>query len=90
MRQPPESDPVPPSKSDQSAVAVLLRDMADTTWRMFVPIVGLLLVGRYLDVKWHTKPFLMLAGAAVGAVIAAVLIKAQLKQSSNKDEGSTK
>lgn len=82
MRQPPESDRGPQSESGQNAIAALLRDMADTTWRMFVPIVGLLLIGRYLDTRWDTKPFLMLAGAAIGAVIAWRLIKLQLKKGS--------
>lgn len=56
--------------------------MADTTWRMFIPIVGLLLVGREVDTRLGTKPLLMLAGAAIGAAIAAVLIKRQLKRDS--------
>lgn len=85
MRQPPESDPVPRPDDTQTTVLVLLRDMADTTWRMFVPIVGLLLLGRYADTHWGTKPFLMLAGAAVGALFAGLLIKAQLKKGSRKE-----
>lgn len=62
----------------ESATIALLIDMADTTWRMFVPTVSLLLVGRYFDVRLSTKPWLMLAGAALGAVIAALLVKQQL------------
>jgi F0F1-type ATP synthase assembly protein I len=54
--------------------------MADTTWRMFVPTIGLLLVGRWCDAQFHTKPWLMLAGAAVGGVIAALLVKRQLNK----------
>ena len=80
MRQPPKQDPVPPSNSGQNVIAVLLRDMADTTWRMFVPVVGLLLAGRYMDDRFGTKPALMLLGAAIGACIAALLIKRQLKK----------
>lgn len=84
MRQSPKPDPVPPSDSGQNAIAVLMRDMANTTWRMFVPIVGLLLVGRYFDTKWDTKPFLMLTGALVGSAIAWALIASQLKKTSVK------
>lgn len=54
--------------------------MADTTWRMFVPIVGLLLAGRYVDTMTGTKPLLMLLGAVIGTGIAALLIKSQLKR----------
>ena len=64
----------------RSSALYLIATMADTTWRMFVPTVGLLLVGNWLDEKYHTKPFLMLLGAAVGAGIATYLIKLQLKR----------
>lgn len=80
MRQPPKPDPVPQPDSGQNVVLVLLRDMADTTWRMFVPIVGLLLIGRFADSAWGTKPFLMLTGALIGAGIAWALVKAQLRK----------
>lgn len=80
MRQSPKQGPVPQSDSGQNVIAVLLRDMADTTWRMFVPIVGLLLAGRYVDGRLGTKPVFMLVGAAIGACIAALLIKRQLKK----------
>lgn len=63
-------------------MVALLSDMAGATWRMFVPIVGLLLVGRYFDAQWGTKPFLMLTGALIGAVISWALIKSQLKKGS--------
>ena len=54
--------------------------MADTTWRLFIPTIGLLLVGRHFDVRFDTKPWLMLAGVVVGAVIAMLLIQNQLKR----------
>lgn len=59
--------------------------MADATWRMFVPIVGLLLVGRYADMRLGTKPWLMLAGAFLGSVVAYLLIKRLLIKGS-KDQ----
>ncbi len=80
MRQSPKTDNTPQSDSAPDALIVLIRDMADTTWRMFMPIVGLLLVGRYADSRWDTKPFMMLLGALLGAVIAAALIKRQLRK----------
>lgn len=58
----------------------LIASMADTTWRMFVPTIGLLLIGNALDGEFATKPWLMLAGAAVGGVIAAYLVKLQLRK----------
>ncbi len=56
----------------------LITSMADTTWRMFVPTVGLLLVGNALDERFSTKPWLLLVGVAVGGCISALLIKRQL------------
>ncbi len=45
---------------------------------MFVPTVGLLLVGHYLDIRYHTKPWLMLVGVGIGALVAALLVKRQV------------
>ncbi len=58
----------------------LITSMADTTWRMFVPTIGLLLVGNTLDEQLHTKPWLLLLGVTIGACISAVLIKQQIKR----------
>ena len=66
------------SRESQSDSLYLIMSMADTTWRMFVPTVGLLLVGNVLDEQWHTKPWLLLAGVAIGVCIAALLVKQQL------------
>ena len=82
MRQSETPDSAPGSKRNQSAAIRLIIDMANTTWRMFVPIVGLLLFGRYLDTMTGTKPLLMLVGAACGTLVAALLIKSQLKKDS--------
>lgn len=71
------------ARSRSVATAVLL-DMADTTWRMFVPIVGLLLIGRYADTQLASKPWLMLGGAAIGSIIAMLLIKSQLQRGGAK------
>lgn len=62
----------------QPGAAYLIMSMMDTTWRMFVPTVGLLLVGNALDEHFGTKPWLLLAGAIAGGAIAAILIKLQL------------
>lgn len=62
-----------------SGALYIIATMADTTWRMFVPTVGLMWLGYSLDGLWHTKPLLLLVGAALGAVIAALLVRRQLK-----------
>ncbi len=72
-------DSTPPS-TEKSPVVLLLRDVGDTTWRMFVPTIGLTLVGVYLDIRWDTMPWLTLVGAAVGGLIAAFFVKKQLQK----------
>lgn len=56
----------------------LLTTMADTTWRMFVPSVGLTLLGVWLDSELDTKPWLMVAGIVLGCSAAFLLVKKQL------------
>lgn len=53
--------------------------MVDTTWRMFVPSVGLTLVGVWLDGQFDTKPGLMLGGIVLGFASAALLVYLQLR-----------
>jgi len=67
-------------KTHQSTSLYLIATMADTTWRMFVPTIGLLLVGKALDDRLGTKPLLLLTGIVVGGAIAAYLIKRQLRK----------
>ena len=69
--------PKPPEKS---TVILLISDIGDVTWRMFVPTVGLALVGMYADRQYETGPWIMLVGASIGAVIAGFLIKKQLQR----------
>lgn len=64
----------------KSSTVILLLTALDTTWRMFVPIVGLLLGGIMLDQWLHAKPWLMLAGLVLGIVIATVLVGYQFKK----------
>lgn len=62
-----------------SGFVVVFKTLGDTTWRMFVPVVGLLLVGKMFDDMLGTKPWLLLMGAGVGSLIAAYLVRRQLR-----------
>lgn len=68
----------------QNTLLMLFGDIADTTWRMFVPIVGLAAVGLYLDMSIGTSPAFTLGLTIVGTAIAAMLVKKQIKRISNK------
>jgi positive regulator of sigma E activity len=68
---------VPPSSS---TVILLLLTMADTTWRLFIPSVGLTLLGLMLDKQLHTTPWWMIVGIVAGVTIAVLLLRAQMKK----------
>lgn len=63
----------------------LLLAMADTTWRMFTPVVISVGVGIWADLRYHTKPWLTLLGLVVGFVGAVMLVRAQIKSLEGKD-----
>lgn len=73
--------PVPPNKS---TVILLLMTMADTTWRMFLPIIGLTIIGLLAD-KWlHSTPWIMIIAMAIGIALAALLVRQQLQRVKKK------
>lgn len=85
MRAPndtPSGTPDEPPK--QSTVLLLLGTIADTTWRMFVPIVGLMLLGLWIDRSLGTLPWFMIALLLIGIAVAAELIRRQLKNVNNE------
>lgn len=69
-----------PSSKEPSHAMMLLGTIGDTTWRMFVPTIGLLLLGDYLDRSFQTKPLLLLVGVITGMIISGLLIMRQLKE----------
>lgn len=65
-------------QSDKGALKVL-GSIADTTWRMFIPTIGFLMIGRYFDNTLSIKPWGMLIGVIVGIWLAYVLVRKQLR-----------
>ena len=65
---------------ETSSIMYLLWTMADTTWRLFVPSVGLLLIGVWLDQMYTSKPWFMVGGLVLGIIIAIWLIRLQLNR----------
>jgi hypothetical protein len=66
----------PPVKS---TVLLLLATIVDTTWRMFVPTLGLAAAGLWADTSWGTGPLWSLVGVFSGIAIAALLVRKQFK-----------
>jgi hypothetical protein len=69
-----------PTPPPQSTVVLLLGTIADTTWRMFIPIIGLTLLGVFGDNTYHTKPWLTVVGIVAGVTVASLLVIRQLKK----------
>jgi len=72
-----ESGGAPPSKN---AALLLLADAADITWRMFFPTIGATLLGIWLDKQWQTTPWVMIVMIVIGAAIAVLLVRRQIKR----------
>ena len=72
--------PVVPSGVETDSVVAVVQTIGDTTWRMFVPTVGFTLLGVWLDGLWNTKPWLMIAGIAVGVLASVLLVREQLRR----------
>lgn len=72
-----DDKPTPP---DRSTVILLIGIAGDTTWRMFVPIIGLAAGGIWGDRTFGTKPVLTIIGISLGVVIAALLVRQQLQK----------
>jgi hypothetical protein len=69
-----------PTPPDHTTVVLLLGTIADTTWRMFVPIIGLTILGVFGDNTYHTKPWLTMSGIVLGVAIASLLVIRQIKK----------
>jgi len=69
-----------------STVILLLGTIADTTWRMFIPTIGLLVLGLLIDRRLHTTPWIMILGLLVGTYLAYVLVQRQIKKVTKNDK----
>lgn len=80
MREPSDTSNGAPSEppKDTSTVLLLLGTIADTTWRMFVPIIGLMILGLWIDKTYGTLPWALISLTIVGILIAAELVRRQL------------
>jgi hypothetical protein len=73
-------DDVKSAPPDKTTVILLLLTIGDTTWRMFIPTIGMTLLGLFAD-KWlHTTPWIMVVAMAIGIGITVVLVKNQMKR----------
>ena len=63
---------------DSGAMMILTRTMIGTMWRMFLPTIGLTLLGLWLDNVSGMKMRWLLAGIISGAIISVTLVALQI------------
>ena len=63
---------------DSGAMMILARTMIGTMWRMFLPTIGLTLLGLCLDNVSGMKMRWLLAGIISGAIISVILVALQI------------
>ena len=63
---------------DSGAMMILARTMIGTMWRMFLPTIGLTLLGLWLDNVSGMKMRRLLAGIISGAIISVILVALQI------------
>ena len=63
---------------DSGAMMILARTMIGTMWRMFLPTIGLTLLGLWLDNVSGMKMRWLLAGIISGAIISVILVVLQI------------
>lgn len=78
-----DKSPTPP---DKSTVVLLLGDIGDTTWRMFVPTIGFTILGLLADKALNTTPWIMVGGIIIGIYLAYVLVRRQMKKVKQDDK----
>lgn len=63
---------------DSGAMMISARTMIGTMWRMFLPTIGLTLLGLWLDNASGMKMRWLLAGIISGAIISLILVALQI------------
>ena len=63
---------------DSGAMMILARTMIGTMWRMFLPTIGLTLLGLWLVNVSGMKMRWLLAGIISGAIISVILVALQI------------
>lgn len=63
---------------NSGAMMILARTMIGTMWRMFLPTIGLTLLGLWLDNVSGMKMRWLLAGIISGATISVILVALQI------------
>lgn len=63
---------------NSGVMMILARTMIGTMWRMFLPTIGLTLLGLWLDNVSGMKMRWLLVGIISGAIISVILVALQI------------
>lgn len=63
----------------------IYKDIADVTWRMFVPSIGGCVLGVLADRTFGTKPWFTVAGVTLGFFVVGFLIWQQLRKAKGEN-----
>ena len=75
-----------PPKSEPSVLGTILIDLADTAWRIAVPVLLFAGIGIVIDKKIGSAPWVTLVGVVIGFVFAGLLVKRQLAAINQREE----
>lgn len=67
----------------RSAVILMLTDIGNTTWRMFVPVLGGFGLGIWADRSWNTRPWWTIIGIVIGIILTTALMARQFQAVKN-------
>jgi hypothetical protein len=71
---------------NRGTAILMFATIADTTWRLFVPVFVLFGIGFYFDNEQQQKPIFGLIGAITGALLGFMLVRQQYRQIIRKEE----
>ena len=79
----PSAKPHSPASSKPANFNVFV-DLADTAWRVAVPVLVFVAPGILADRHFKTAPWLTLLALVIGLVFAGLLVKRQLQRVSGR------
>ena len=73
-------------KMEADTTSLMMQTIIGTTWRMFVPTIGLTLVGLAVDMAAGTRPWMTISGICLGFAAAFALVWLQISRITAKKE----
>lgn len=75
MKSSPDKSDDTPTPPEPSAVILLLKDIGDVTWRMFVPLLAGVGIGFIIDSKADSGPWGVIGGIVLGLATTILLMR---------------